>query len=492
MDKDSVVLIESESRGRDSPTRAGVEWSSAKSAPQWVTLVVCCVAQFMVVLDISIVNVALPQMKSGLHLSASGQQWVVNAYTLTFAGLLLLGGRAADMFGSRRILLLGVGSFTGFSVLGGLAQNGAWLIIARALQGASGAALVPATLSLLITSYTDPAARRRALGAWSTIAASGAAVGVLVGGVLTELFNWRWVLFVNAPLGAVALLGAAITLGRTVPHDAGRRLDVAGALTVTAGLSTVVFGIVATKTHPWASAWTLFVLAIGVALLGAFALIELRVAKQPLIPVGIFRHRALTAANGVSFAIGGAFFSLFFFLSLYLQQINHYSPLVTGLAFLPIGLSVLTAAVLAPRLIVLIGLRRQLLLSLIIAASGMLWLMRLTPHVSYWPAVLLPELLAGTGLGLSFLPMTIGATAGIAPQYAGLASGLVNTTRQIGGAVSLAAASAAAAAVHARTATRDAVAAAFTTGYDRAFAISAGVLAAGAVVAILLPKERRG
>jgi len=460
---------------------------AGRAVPGWAALAVCCLAQFMVVLDISIVNVALPQMKAGLHLSPGGEQWVINAYTLTFAGLLMLGGRAADLFGRRRVFLLGVGLFTGFSLIGGLAQDGAWLITARALQGTAGAVLAPATLSLLTTTFTAPAERRRAVGAWSATAASGAAIGVLAGGILTSLLDWRWVLFVNVPVGMVLLAGAAWTLTESRADDTAGRLDVPGAVTVTAGMALIVYGIVGTSTHPWGSARTISTLAAGVAMLGAFVLIEARLARHPLVPLGVFRQRSLTAANAVSLAIGASIFSLFFFLSLYLQQINGYTPLRAGLAFLPVGLAILSTALLAARVVARIGARRQLVTGLLLAAAGLAWMTRLAPGDGYWPGLFLPGLLAGTGFGLSFAPMTIGATAGIPPQQAGMASGLVTTTRQVGGAIGLAVAATAAAAVHAQSTAPHAVATALTTGYDRAFAISAAVLAAGALAALLLP-----
>ena len=457
--------------------------------PGWAVLALCCVAQFMVVLDVSIVNVALPQMRSGLHLAATGQQWVINAYTLTFAGLLMLGGRAADLFGRRRVFLAGLGIFTGFSLLGGLAQSGAWLISARAFQGAGGALLAPATLSLLTTTFSEPAQRRRALGAWSATAASGAAIGVLAGGVLTDLLDWRWVLLVNVPLGVALTVGAVWALPRSPLVVAARRLDVPGAVSVTAGLAMLVYGIVGTDTHPWTSAWTISVIGIGVALLGAFLLIESRLAEQPLMPLGVFRRRSLSAANGVSLAVGGSLYSVFFFLSLYLQQVNHYTPLRAGLAFLPLALSSLFAALFSSRVVARVGVRRQLVFGLTLAASGLAWMTQLAPGGGYWPSVLLPELLAGVGFGLSFVPMTLAATAGVPPHEAGLASGLLNTTRQVGGAIGLAATAAAAAAVHAHSTAHYAVASALTTGYDRAFGIGAAVLAAGALVALVVPAK---
>jgi EmrB/QacA subfamily drug resistance transporter len=473
--------------GGASPAGASPAGASPTRRPGWATLAVCCLAQFMVVLDISIVNVALPQMKIGLHLSQGGQQWVINAYTLTFAGLLMLGGRAADLFGRRRVFLLGLASFTAFSLLGGLAQNGAWLITARALQGTAGAVLAPATLSLLTTTFTAPGERRRALGAWSATAASGAAIGVLAGGILTDLLDWRWVLFVNVPVGIAVLAGAAWTLPESRAGGAARRLDVPGAVTVTAGMALVVYAIVGTGSYPWGSAHTISILALGIALLGAFVLIEARLAEHPLVPLGVFRRRSLTAANGVSFAIGASIFSLFFFLSLYLQQVNHYTPLRAGLAFLPVGLAILAAALLAARMVARIGARRQLTVGLLLAATGLAWMTQLFPGDGYWPGVFLPGLLVGAGFGLSFVPMTMGATAGVPPAQAGMASGLVNTTRQVGGAIGLAVTATVAAAVHAQSSAPHAVASALTTGYDRAFGLGAAVLVAGALVSLLLP-----
>jgi EmrB/QacA subfamily drug resistance transporter len=459
------------------------------ASPGWATLAVCCLAQFMVVLDISIVNVAIPQMKISLDLSQGGQQWVINAYTLTFAGLLMLGGRAADLFGRRRVFLIGLGAFTAFSLLGGLAQSGAWLIAARALQGTAGAVLAPATLSLLTTTFSDPAARRRALGAWSATAASGAAIGVLAGGILTDLLDWRWVLFVNVPIGIALLAGAAWTLPESRAQDTARHLDISGAITVTAGMALIVYGIVGTAMHPWGSVHTISILAAGAVLLGAFVLIEARLAEHPLVPLRIFRRRSLTAANGVSFAIGASIFSLFFFLSLYLQQINGYTPLRAGLAFLPVGLAILSTALVAARVVARIGARRQLIAGLLLAATGLAWMTQLAPGDGYWSSVFLPGLLVGAGFGLSFVPMTLGATAGVPPHEAGLASGLVNTTRQVGGAIGLAVAATVAASVHAQSAAPHAVAAALTTGYDRAFGLGAAVLVAGALLALLLPVQ---
>ena len=454
-------------------------------------LVVCCLAQLMVVLDISVVMVALPQMRHSLGLSVTAQQWVVNAYTLSFAGFLMLGGRAADLFGRKRVFLVGLSVFTACSLLGGLAQNGDWLIWARAAQGLGGAVLAPATLSLLTSNFVEADKRRRALGAWSATAASGAAIGVLLGGVLTNALNWRWVLFINVPIGVALMVVTALAVNESRASGATRSLDLPGALTVTGGLAILVYGIVGTDVHPWGSAQTLVALALGIVLLAAFFVIEARVAAQPLVPLGIFARRSLSVANAIAVTIGVSLFGLYFFLSLYIQQVNGYSSLRGGLAYLPAGLATLTAALVGTRLVTRIGPRRQLVLGPVLAAGGLVWLTALVPGDGYWAHIFGPLVLAGTGFGLSFVPMTMAATSGVPHTQAGLAAGLINTTRQVGGAVGLAVM----ATFAGRAATHDLrhgvkLAAALTTGYDRAFTIAAGALVLGAVLALALPALR--
>jgi EmrB/QacA subfamily drug resistance transporter len=446
---------------------------SKRAIPMWV-LAACCIAQFMVVLDVSIVNVALPKMRADLDLSATGQQWIINAYTLTFAGFLLLGGRAADLLGRRRVFLLGLGVFTVCSLLGGLAQNGGELIAARAVQGVGAAFLAPATLSLLTTTFTEAAARRRALGAWSATAASGATAGVLAGGILTDLLDWRWVLFVNVPIGVALIAGAIVSLTES---RAGARpsADFAGAATVTGGLALLVYGIVSTDTRSWGSPATILTLLGGAALLAAFVVIESRHA-HPLVPLGVFRRRPVATANGIAVMIGAALFSMFFFLSLYLQQVNGYSPLKAGFAFLPAALATLAGALFAPRLVARVGVRRQLIIGPLLAATGLAWLGQLSAGDGYAAHVLGALVLTGLGMGLSFVPMTIAATTDVPMHQAGLASGLINTTRQIGGAAGLAV-----------MATVAAGASSPTAGYDRAFWLSAAVMVIVAVLAVALP-----
>jgi EmrB/QacA subfamily drug resistance transporter len=463
--------------------------SRLRTIPTWAVLAICCAAQFMVVLDVAIVNVALPQMRADLGLSVAGEQWVVNAYTLTFAGFLMLGGRAADLFGRRRIFIIGLTVFTVCSLMGGLAQSGAWLIAARAAQGIGGAILAPATLSILVTTFTDPNDRRRALGAWGATAASGAAAGVLVGGILTSLLDWRWVLFVNVPIGIVLLAGAWVALPRVEERGPRKTLDLTGAITVTGGLAVLVYGIVSTDVHAWGSIQTIVTLAVGATLLAVFFVTETRFAKDPLIPLSIFKRRSLSVANAIAVTVGAGIFGTYFFLSLFLQNVDGYSPLRAGLAFLPVGLCTLIGALVASRIVHLFGARNQLMLGMGVAAAGLLWLSQVGAGDAFLVHVLGPEILIGIGFGLSFIPMTLSATAGVPVHDAGLASGLINTTRQIGGALGLAVMATLASSITASALSdHHSTAAALTSGYRSAFLFAGIGLLVGGLLATLLPK----
>jgi EmrB/QacA subfamily drug resistance transporter len=475
--------------GTESQNRSQTELNEPTHLQRDVTLAVASVAQFMVVLDVTIINVALPQMRNALHMSSSGQQWVINAYTLAFAGFLMLGGRAADLFGRRRVFLIGLGVFTLFSLLGGVAQNGGELIAARALQGVGGAILAPASLSLLTATFTEHHERRRALGVWSATAASGAAGGLFLGGILTGLLDWRWVLFVNVPIG-IALIGFSMTsLTESTGQIADRRLDIAGAVTVTVGTATVVYGIVRTDIHPWGSAQTIATLGAGAVILAVFVLIEARYARAPIVPLQTFRRRSLSLANIVSTAIGAGVFGMYFFMSLYLQQVKGYSPLRAGMAFLPIGLATFTAAVAASRLVRHLGVRRQLLIAPLLSLGGAIWLSQINPGTSYFPGLFVPLLVSGVGIGSTFVPLTLAATAGVPPSESGLASGLLNTSRQMGGALGLAVlATVAASASRHQLAQGRPVADALTHGYALAFLVIAAIFAASATTAFLLER----
>lgn len=464
--------------------------SRLTARPAALVLAVVCVAQFMVVLDVSIVNVALPDIRDNLHMTQNGLAWVLNAYTLTFAGFLLLGGRAADLFGRKRLFLIGVGVFVVTSLLGGLAQNGSELIGARALQGLGGAILSPATLTILTTTFTDPKARTRALGLWSAVAGAGGATGVLAGGVLTDLLSWRWILFINVPIGLAVLLVARLAITESRLEGDRPTLDWAGALAVTGGLVAVVYGVVSTDTHSWTSPQVLTALAVGVALLVAFVAIESR-HRHPLVPLRLFRSRALTGANLIMIMIGSAMFSVFFFLSQFLQDVQGYSPLKAGFAFLPMPLAIIAGTQLSARLVSRVGPRILLVVGPLIGAVGMLLLSRITASSSYALHVGLPGAILTFGIGMAFVPVTLSATTGVAREDAGLASGLINTTRQIGGSLGLAALlTIAASRTSADVAQGRGIAE--TAGFTLAFEVAAALLALAAVIAaVVLPRTPR-
>jgi EmrB/QacA subfamily drug resistance transporter len=459
-------------------------------------LAIACVGQFMVILDVSIVTVALPSIGRDLHYSATGLQWVVNAYVLTFAGFLLLGGRAADLFGQRRVYLAGMALFTVASLAGGIATDSAWLTAARAVQGIAGAVLSPATLTIIITTFSADR-RARALGIWSSVAGAGGAAGSILGGVLTSALSWRWVLFVNIPIGVAAVAGAMAWLPESrdrVGRGVAARLDIGGAVAVTAGLGTLIYAIIGTDTHPWGSTRTLSLLGVAAVLLALFALIELRLAGAPLIRFGLFRSRSLSGANIVMFLIGAAFFSMWYFLSLYLQDVLGDSALKTGLAFLPMGVTIMIGAQASSRILPRVGVRPLLQAGTLVAAGGFGWLSAISPHASYWTHVFGPGCLISLALGLLFTPLAAAATAGVAVREAGLASGVLNTARQIGGSLGLAVL-----ATIATDRTRAALAggrpvvsqaAALNDGYSRAFEVAAGLTLAAFAASFIVPAIR--
>jgi len=410
---------------------------SHEHPPDWLILSLVCVGQFMVVLDISVVNVALPSIRGDLGFSQTGLQWVVNAYTLTFAGFLLLGGRAADLYGRRRMFLVGLGLFTVASLLGGLAQNQTMLVTARAAQGLGGAILSPATLTILITTFADPRGRARALGLWSATAAAGGAAGALLGGVLTDLLSWRWILFINIPIGIGGVIAAALVLSESRGVVRERQLDIWGALTITGSLVALVYAVVNTDSGSWTGWQTLVGLPVAAILFIAFVLIEMRVGA-PLVPLRLFRSRSLTGANLVMLFLSAAIFAMWFFLTLYMQNVLGYSPLRAGVAFLPQTVAIVIGAQISARTVNRIGARPLLVVGPIISAIGLLWLAQVGPASAYFPDIAIPGVLITLGMGLSFTPITMAATAGIRREESGLASGVVNTTRQIGGSLGLA------------------------------------------------------
>jgi len=466
-----------------------------RTYPSWLLLLVVCIGQFMVVLDLSIVNVALPAMQRDLHFSTATLQWVVNAYALAFGGFLLLGGRAADLFGRRRVFIFGLALFSGASLLCALAQNETMLIAARAVQGLGAAVLSPATLTILTTTFTEPRARARALGIWSSMAAVGGASGALFGGLLTDFLTWRWIFYINVPIGIVTILAARVVLPESRVEGSRVSLDAGGALSVTGGLVALVYAIAQTENHPWGSSAVLVPLAVSAVLLGTFAYIETRVAKAPLVPFRLFRSRSLVGANVVMLLMGGAMFSMWLFQSLYLQDVLHFSPLVAGVCFLPQTAAIAFGAQVSARLVPRLGPRTPLLVGVLLATIGLAWLSRVSPTGSYVTDVLGGSVLATLGMGLSMTPLAFAAMSGVAPREAGLASGVLNTSRQVGGSVALAALATAAAAETARLLAAGAhtpahVRAAFTAGLGRAFAIGAGIALAGALATLLIPSTR--
>jgi EmrB/QacA subfamily drug resistance transporter len=452
-----------------------------------VVLVLCCLAQFMVVLDVSIVNVALPSISADLGFDPASLAWVVNAYTLAFAGFLLLGGRAADLLGRRGVFAGGLAVFALASLVGGLAQSELALVAARAAQGLGGAIVAPATLSILTTGFPEGRERNRALGYWGAMGAVGGASGALLGGLLTEALNWRWILLVNVPIGLFAAL-AALRVVHPGRRDAGatRDFDLAGALTVTVGLVVLTYGIVRTDQHGWGSARTLLTLAAGAALLAVFVVVEGRLAARPLVPLRIFASRALSGANVVVFCLGGSVFAMWYFVSLYLQQVLGYSPLEAGVAFLPMPITIASCTQAATRLTGRYGAGPVLAAGMALISVGMLLFARVAPDGAYLSDVLGPALLCSAGIGFSFVPVTIAATNGVERTEAGLASGLVNTSRQMGGSLGLALLATVATQRTAGLAGDASRLEALTEGFQRAFALGAAFALAGALVSALV------
>jgi EmrB/QacA subfamily drug resistance transporter len=446
----------------------------------WI-LGLTCLAQFMVILDVSVVNVALPSIRSDLGFSAVDLQWIVNAYTLTFAGFLLLGGRAADLLGRQQVFVAGLVLFAAASLVGGLSNSQGMLIAARAVQGIGGAVVAPATLAIIATTFAEGQDRNRALAYWGAMGAVGGSTGVLLGGVLTELLGWQWILFINIPVGVFGALGALHFIPRsTVTAADERHFDVAGALSVTVGLILLTFAIVRTDVNGWGSAQTLVVAAAGLALLVLFVFIE-RHARRPLVPLRIFRSRTLTAANTVVFTLGASVFAMWYFVSLYLQEVLGFSPIKAGLSFLPMTIAIICSSTFAGRLAARLGPGRLLAVGMTFIGVGMLIFTRISPTGSYASDVLVPGVITTTGIGLAFVPATITAVAGVARSDSGLAGGLVNTARQMGGSLGLAVL--ATVATERTNALGGVGAAALTGGFHRAFLVGAFIALAGAGIA---------
>jgi EmrB/QacA subfamily drug resistance transporter len=458
---------------------------------RWTALILLCVAQFVVVLDASIVNVALPSIGKGLDFSEANLPWVVNAYVIAFGGFLLLGGRAADLLGRRRVFMAGLIVVAVASLLAGFASNQGQLIAARAAQGLGAAIISPAALSIVTTLFHDGAERNKALGAWGAVAGSAGAVGVLLGGILTQSLGWEWVLWVNVPVALIALALTPGLIPESRSESATRHFDAAGAVTVTAGLSVLAYAFLDASSAGWGSAKIISLLAASVALIGAFVAIELRSAA-PLVPFRIFRLRTLTGANVVGILLGASLFSMFFFISLYMQQVLGYSAIHAGLSYLPLALTIIVAAGIGGQLVTRFGFKPILAAGLAFVALGLLWFSQVSVHGSFLTDILGPSLLAAMGLGFGFVTSTIAAVSGVNEREQGLASGLINTSQQIGGALGLAVLSTIATSRtdHVMASGASSLPNALTEGFQSAFLAGAVIAALGVAATLILIRTR--
>jgi len=461
---------------------------------RWIGLAVVVAAQFMVILDVAIVNVALPSIKTDLHFSEQGLQWVITAYAIVFGGALLLGGRLADLLGRRRIFVAGLAVFAVSSLLCGLAWSEASLITFRALQGLGGALLAPATLSILMTMFPEGPERNTALGIWGAASGSGAASGVLLGGILTSYLSWSWIFFVNVPVAAIVIALAPVFLRESRVETAQRRFDFAGAASVTTGLMLLVYALTRATKNGWGSESTIALLAVSTGFIVAFLAIELR-SRAPLLPLRLFRVRTVAAANAAGVIVAAGTFSMFFLLTLYMQQVLDYSAMQAGVAYLTITLAVVVFSNVAQRLVTWLGAGRVLTSGLLMSAGALALFTQLPAHGHYFWDVFPALLLGGIGIACSFVPTAIASLAGVEARDAGVASGLLNTSRQIGGAVGLAVVSTIATTFTSHYADSHpgagvSSAAALTHGFDVAFYVLAGAAVVGAAIAALFVESR--
>jgi EmrB/QacA subfamily drug resistance transporter len=467
--------------------------AEAAQRRKWLALALLASTQFVIILDAAIVNVAIPSIGDDLHFSEEDLTWIPNAYALTFGGFLLLGGRMADLLGRRRLFMIGLVIFSLASLLGGLATSETQLIAARALQGLGAALLAPSALSMVTNMFTEGAERNKALGVWGAVSGSGGAAGVLLGGVLTEYLGWEWVLWVNVPIGVIVAILAPRLLVESRRESDLRHFDALGAVTVTAGLSLLVFALVDTINEGWGSTQTLTLLAVALALIVAFVFIELR-SRDPLMPFGIFRLSTLTGANVVGLLLGAALFAMFFFLSRYMQQVLGYSALKAGVSYLPLTLAIIASAGAASVLVTKLGFKKVLLAGLVLVTLALLWFAQVPVRGSYVSDLLGPMVVAAIGLGLAFVPVTIAAVSNVSEDESGLASGLINTSQQIGGALGLAvlgtiASSKTTDLLTAAQGAPAAVPGALTEGFRLAFLTGAGFAVIGIVATLLLVRR---
>jgi EmrB/QacA subfamily drug resistance transporter len=461
---------------------------------RWIALILLCFAQYIVVLDASIVNVALPSIGEGLDFSQANLAWVVNAYVLTFGGFLLLGGRLADLLGRRRVFISGLLLVAVASLAAGFAATEGQLIAARAAQGLGAAIISPAALSIVMNTFSDGTERNKALGAWGAVAGAGGASGVLLGGILTDGLGWEWVLWVNVPVALIAAALAPRLIAESRSEAGTRTFDVAGAVSVTAGLTVLVYALVDATDAGWGSFQTLGLIGLSAALIAAFIAIELR-SKDPLMPFRIFRLRTLTGANVVGLLVGASLFSMFFFITLYMQQVLGYSAIEAGLSYLPLALMIIAASGVASQLVTRIGFKPVLAAGMAFIAAALVWFSQVSVGGGFTTDILGPSLLAAIGLGFGFVTTTIAAVSGVREQESGLASGLINTSQQIGGALGLAVL-----ATIANSRTDDLMASAggdpsaltnaLTEGFQAAFLGGAVIAALGFVLTLVLIRSR--
>src|SRR5712664_545439 len=457
-----------------------------------LALVLLALAQLMVVLDTAIVNVALPSIQHALHFNATDLEWVVNAYTITFGGLLLLGGRTGDLFGRRRMFIIGALVFTAGSLAGGFANSSTFLIVARAAQGVGGAILAPAALTILAQTFTEGKERNRAFGVYSAVSAGGGAIGLLIGGIITNYFSWRWIMFVNVPVGLLIAFAAPRLLARSEGRPG--RLDLPGALTVTAGATLLVYGLSRAAIHGWSDGVTVATLAVSLLLLVTFVAIESR-GSHPLMPLGIFANRNRSGAYALSLAVGASLSGTLFLLTLLQEKVKRFSRLEADFGFLPTALVIVVGAGLTSRIIGRVGPRVPMTTGALVAAIGMFWLSGVTPQASYAADVLGPLVVLAVGLGMAFVSTSVVVLTGVKPNESGLASALLNVGRQLGGSLGIAIMGTIAA-----TVTRDqlatgphthaAVSTALTAGFTSAFEV-AGLFAIAGFVAALVAVRRR-
>lgn len=465
-----------------------------KAKNHWLILVVLALAQFMVILDVSIVNVALPAIQKAFHMNESGLQWIVTAYTLTFGGFLLLGGRAADLFGRRRMFIIGVSLFGIVSLLDGLAQSGGMLIALRAAQGLAASLMSPAALSIVLVTYREGHERNVALSVWGAVASGGAAAGVLLGGVITQYLGWRWNFFINVPVAVLVAIAAWNLVPAHDSEETHNELDLPGAISITAALMMLVYALVEAPSHGWTGSSTLGYFA-GTAVLLAFFIWNERRVEHPLVPFKIFRIRNVTAANLTQMPIIAGMFSTFFFASLYTQTVLGYSPVKTGLSFLVIPFAIAISATQTPRLVKKVGFKPILMVAPLITASALFWLAHIRVEGNFVHDLLPGFILMGLGMGATFIAITIAATSGVSGRESGLASGLLNTAQQIGGALGLAVltgiatSSAVRYAQHLSHPDKLTPLAAQVHGYHAAFYMASTFMIAAALIATVLLKQ---